>query len=29
VLDHVAIRERGFEPFRPWREALCDFMQLL
>jgi dTDP-4-dehydrorhamnose reductase len=29
VLDHGAIRELGFEPFRPWREALRDYLQML
>jgi dTDP-4-dehydrorhamnose reductase len=27
VLDHGAIRAHGFEPLRPWREALRSFLQ--
>jgi dTDP-4-dehydrorhamnose reductase len=26
VLDHGAIRAHGFEPLRPWREALRDYL---
>jgi dTDP-4-dehydrorhamnose reductase len=29
VLDHGAIRARGFEPLRPWREALRSFLRQL